>query len=227
MTTIVLALVFGGIFGKNDPTVGCYMVYLLCGRLLYEFFTQSTKRAMRSIRLSASVIKKVYVPKYIYPLSNVLANLVTFAMSLLVLVVMVIYFKCFTDEVINITPYVFLAVVPILILLLLSLGVGMILATLNVFFKDIEYIYEVFCMLLFYLTPIFYTVKSLGAIKIVQYGLMANPLYSIVSMFRDCVLYGVMWNWNHFAYSLGVSLVTVVIGFWVFYRKQDKFILHI
>ena len=93
--------------------------------------------------------------------------------------------------------------------------------------KDIEYIYEVFCMLLFYLTPIFYTVKSLGAIKIVQYGLMANPLYSIVSMFRDCVLYGVMWNWNHFAYSLGVSLVTVVIGFWVFYRKQDKFILHI
>ncbi len=227
LTTIVLALVFGGIFGKNDPTVGCYMVYLLCGRLLYEFFTQSTKRAMRSIRLSASVIKKVYVPKYIYPLSNVLANFVTFAMSLLVLVVMVIYFKCFTDEVINITPYVFLAIVPILILLMLSLGVGMILATLNVFFKDIEYIYEVFCMLLFYLTPIFYTVKSLGAIKIVQYGLMANPLYSIVSMFRDCVLYGVMWNWNHFAYSLGVSLVTLIIGFWVFYRKQDKFILHI
>ena len=227
LTTIVLALVFGGIFGRNDPTVGCYMVYLLCGRLLYEFFTQSTKRAMRSIRLSASVIKKVYVPKYIYPLSNVLANFVTFAMSLLVLVVMVIYFKCFTDEVIVINQYVFLAIVPIIILLILSLGVGMILATLNVFFKDIEYIYEVFCMLLFYLTPIFYTVKSLGAIKIVQYGLMANPLYSIVSMFRDCVLYGQMWNWNHFMYALGVSLLTLVIGFIIFQRKQDKFILHI
>lgn len=227
LTTIVLALVFGGIFGRNDPSVGCYMVYLLCGRLLYEFFTQSTKRAMRSIRLSASVIKKVYVPKYIYPLSNVLANFVTFAMSLLVLVVMVIYFKCFTDEVIVINQYALLAVVPIIILLILSLGIGMILATLNVFFKDIEYIYEVFCMLLFYLTPIFYTVKSLGAIKIVQYGLMANPLYSIVSMFRDCVLYGHMWNWNHFMYALGVSLVTLVIGFVIFQRKQDKFILHI
>ena len=227
LTTIVLALVFGGIFGQNNKDVGCYMVYLLCGRLLYEFFTQSTKRAMRSIRLSASVIKKVYVPKYIYPLSNVLANFVTFTMSLLVLVVMVIYFKCFTDEVIIINWHVLLAIVPILILLVLSFGIGMILATLNVFFEDIEYIYEVFCMLLFYLTPIFYTVKSLGAIKIVQYGLMANPLYSIVSMFRDCVLYGQMWNWNHFMYSLGFALVTLLIGVIFFQKKQDKFILHI
>ncbi len=226
LTTIVLALVFGGIFGRNDSD--CYMVYLLCGRLLYEFFTQSTKRAMRSIRLSASVIKKVYVPKYIYPLSNVLANFVTFAMSLLVLVVMVIYFKVFEPEqTIVISWYALLAIVPIIILLILSLGIGMILSTLNVFFKDIEYIYEVFCMLLFYLTPIFYKVESLKAIKYVQYGLMANPLYSIVSMFRDCVLYGEMWNWNHFMYSIGFAIVTLVIGFIMFQKKQDKFILHI
>jgi ABC-2 type transport system permease protein len=228
LTTIVLALVFGGIFGRNDPTVGCYMVYLLCGRLLYEFFTQSTKRAMRSIRLSASVIKKVYVPKYIYPLSNVLANFVTFAMSLLVLVVMVIYFKCFTDEVIVINQYALLAIVPILILLVLSLGVGMILATLNVFFKDIEYIYEVFCMLLFYMTPIFYKVEQLNiSSTVIRMALMANPLYSITEMFRSCVLYGQMFNVNHLLYSLAFSLVCVAAGLWMFYKKQDKFILHI
>lgn len=227
LTTLVLVLVFGGIFGRNDPSVGCYTVYLLCGRLLYEFYTQSTKRAMRSIRNSASVIKKVYVPKYIYPLSNVLSNVVTFLMSLLVLVVMVIYFKVFTDEVINITPYALLSVVPILLLIILCTGIGMILATLNVFFKDIEYIYDVFCMLLFYMTPIFYTVKSLGANRIVQLGLKANPLYSIISMFRDCVLYGTMWNWNHFWYALAFSVITVVIGSLAFWKKQDKFILHI
>ena len=227
LTSIVLALVFGGIFGQRSADVGCYMVYLLCGRLLYEFFTQSTKRAMRSIRLSASVIKKVYVPKYIYPLSNVLANFVTFAMSLLVLVVMVIYFKCFTDEVIVINGYVSLAIVPIIILLVLSLGVGMILATLNVFFKDIEYIYEVFCMILFYLTPIFYHPDSLGAHKFVKYCLMANPLYSVIEMFRDCVLFGRMWNWNHFIYATGFAIFTLVIGFIFFQKKQDKFILHI
>lgn len=227
LTSIVLALVFGGIFGQRSADVGCYMVYLLCGRLLYEFFTQSTKRAMRSIRLSASVIKKVYVPKYIYPLSNVLANFVTFAMSLLVLVVMIIYFKCFTEQVIVINWHILLVFVPIFILLVLSLGVGMILSTLNVFFKDIEYIYEVFCMLLFYLTPIFYHPDSLGAHKIVSLGLMANPLYSIVEMFRDCVLFGRMWNLNHFLYASGFALVTLVIGFVFFQKKQDKFILHI
>ena len=91
-TMIVLVFIFGNIFGKSNKGVVCYPVYLLTGRLLYEFFTQSTKRAMRSIRNSASVLKKVYVPKYIYPVANVLSNFVTFAISLLVLVVVMGYF---------------------------------------------------------------------------------------------------------------------------------------
>ena len=126
MTTIVLALVFGNIFGRSNEGVVCYPLYLLCGRLLYEFYSQSTKRAMRSIRNSASVIKKVYVPKYIYPLSNVLSNFVTFAISLSVLVVMMAYYmliKKVPD--LHLTPYILLSFVPILILLVLSLGVGM------------------------------------------------------------------------------------------------------
>ncbi len=227
LTTLVLVLVFGGIFGKSNEGIVCYPIYLLCGRLLYEFYTQSTKRAMRSIRNSASVIKKVYVPKYIYPVSNVLSNFVTFAISLSVLVVMMAYYMIFTDVAIRITPYILLTIVPVIILLVLSTGVGLILSTLAVFFKDIEYLYEVFCMLIFYATPIFYTVDALGANKYVQMGLMANPLYSIVSMFRSCVLFGEMWNWNHFLYASVFSLLMLGIGSLVFYKKQDKFILHI
>lgn len=227
LTTLVLVLVFGGIFGKSNEGIVCYPIYLLCGRLLYEFFTQSTKRAMRSIRNSASVIKKVYVPKYIYPIANVLSNFVTFAISLSVLVVMMAYYMIFTDVAIRITPYILLSFVPIIILLVLCTGIGLILSTLNVFFKDIEYLYEVFCMLIFYATPIFYKVDALGANKFVQMGLMANPLYSIVSMFRSCVLFGEMWNWNHFFYASIFSLAMLGIGSLVFYKKQDKFILHI
>ena len=228
MTTIVLALVFGNIFGRSNEGVVCYPLYLLCGRLLYEFYSQSTKRAMRSIRNSASVIKKVYVPKYIYPLSNVLSNFVTFAISLSVLVVMMAYYMLIKKVPgLHLTPYILLSFVPILILLVLSLGVGMIICTLNVFFKDMEYLYEVFCMLLFYMTPIFYTVKTLGTNKWIQYVLMANPLYSIVQMFRSCVLYGEMWNWNWFWYACGFSGAMLLLGVWVFYKKQDKFILHL
>ena len=121
----------------------------------------------------------------------------------------------------------FLAIVPVLILLILCMGVGMILATMHVFFRDVEYLYDVFCMLLFYLTPIFYQVEQLHLYKWMQLALMANPLYSLVSMFRACVLFGEMWNWHWFCYSLGFSLVTLLIGFYVFYKNQDKFILHI
>ena len=67
MTMIVLSIVFSNLFGKGSAQVVNYPVYLLSGRLLHDFFTQSTKRGMRAIRTNASIIKKVYVPKYIYP----------------------------------------------------------------------------------------------------------------------------------------------------------------
>ncbi|MBR6785180.1 MAG: ABC transporter permease [Clostridia bacterium] len=227
LTTLVLVAVFGGIFGSNRNYTTCYPIYLLCGRLIYEFFTQSTKRAMRSITNSASVIKKVYVPKYIYPLSNVIANFVTFVISLLVLVCFIVYF-CFTDTAPNITGYVFLAPIPILILLILAIGVGMILATLSVFFKDIEYIYEVFTMLLFYMTPIFYHADQLKLSSgFIGMCIKANPLYSITEMFRCCVLYGRMFTMSHLIYALAFSVAVFLIGFFIFYKKQDKFILHI
>lgn len=228
LTTIILVIVFGGVFGSQRSGVVNYPIYLLCGRLIFEFFTQSTKRAMRSIRNSASVIKKVYVPKYIYPLSNIIANFVTFLISLTVLVCFMVYFYFFSNEPPHITPYIFLSPIPILILLLVSIGVGLILSTLEVFFKDVEYLYEVFCTLLFYLTPIFYQVEQLNiSSKIFKMILMANPLYSITQMFRSCVLYGEMFNMNHLLYSLAFGLVTVAIGLFAFYKKQDKFILHI
>ncbi len=228
LTTLVLVLVFSNIFGRSSEAVLNYPVYLLCGRLLYEFYTQSTKRAMRSIRLSASVIKKVYIPKYIYPISNVISTMITFLISLLVLVCFILYFQFFSDNPVNVSAYMFLAPVPILILFTLCIGVGLILSVLEVFFKDIEYLYDVFCMLIFYLTPIFYNVSQLNIeSKVILTALKANPLYSIVSMFRSCVLFGEMWDWNQFLYATAFSVLTVIIGGLVFYRKQDKFILHI
>lgn len=228
LTTIVLVMVFSNVFGSRSADIVNYPIYLLCGRLVYEFFTQSTKRAMRSIRNSASVIKKVYVPKYIYPLSNVVSTFVTFLISLTVLACFIIYFYFFTDKPPVITPYIFLSPIPIIVLLILSVGVGLILSVLEVFFKDVEYLYEVFCMLLFYLTPIFYQVEQLRiSNKIFKMALMANPLYSITNMFRSCVLYGEALHFPWLLYSLGFSVLTVVIGLWIFYKNQDKFILYI
>lgn len=228
LTTLVLVIVFGNLLGKDSSKVLNYPIYLLCGRLLYEFYSQSTKRAMRSITNSASVIKKVYVPKYIYPLANIISNFITFLISLIVLVLFVAYFLIFSENKPNLTPYILLSPVPIIILFMLCIGVGLILSTMAVFFKDIEYLYDVFCMLLFYVTPIVYNVDQLKISNQVILTLFKlNPLYSIVSMFRDCVLFGQMLSLKQLAYSFCFSTVTIIAGALIFRKNQDKFILHI
>lgn len=235
LTMLVLLFIFTKVFGKSSDGVVCYPVYLLTGRLLYEFFTQSTTRAMRSIRNSASVLKKVYVPKYIYPIANVFSTFVTFCISLIVLVLVLGYFLIknhytFQYPDLHLSWYALLCFVPIILLCIFSTGVGLILSVLNVYFKDIEYIYSVVTMMLFYVTPVMYSLNTLnksGVNDIVIKILMLNPLYSILEMFRSCVLYSTMWNWTHFLYALGISLVSLVVGLWIFYKNQDKFILHI
>ncbi len=233
LTMIVLVFVFNNLFGRDSSKVVNYPVYLLCGRLLHQFFTSSTKKAMHSIRAKASIIKKVYVPKYVYPLSAVLSNFVTFLISLSVLVVVILYFNIADKNPITITPNIVFAVPAVFVLFLFTLGVGMILATLSVFFRDIENIYDVFCLLLFYVTPIVYTVDRLGFPEgsTAAFILKLNPMYGFIEMFRGAVLHGgeffTYFDMNLFWYCCGVTVVVLVVGFGLFYKKQDKFILHI
>lgn len=233
LTTIVLVFVFNNIFGRSSAGVGNYTVFLLIGRLLFDFFCQSTKRAMRSIRSNGAMIKKVYVPKYIYPLSQILSTFVTFLISLSVLVVVILFFNITDNNPIHLTWRVVYCVIPVLILLAFSLGVGMFLATVSVFFRDMENIYDVITTLLFYVTPIVYNIESL---KIATEGIQRlvfklNPLYGIIGMFRAAVIWGNdfthYWDMNLMWYSIACAVIALVVGFAVFYKNQDKFILHI
>jgi len=230
LTTLVLVFIFGRLFGTSDPKIINFPIYVLCGRLLFEFYSQSTKRAMRSVTGSASVLKKVKVPKYIYPLSNVISNFITFLISMIVLVGFTLFFLLNPSgknpaPVLN--AHILLAPIPLLILFVLCTGVGLILATLSVFFKDIEYLYDVFTLLLFYVTPIFWTIERLRGDTLMETLLKGNPLYHIVEMFRDCVLRGQMFSYNSLLYALGFSLAMLLIGGLAFWRKQDRFILYI
>jgi len=125
LTMIVLTVVFGTLFGNEDKT---FPVYILSGRLLYSFFSISTKIAMKSIRTHSSMIKKVYVPKYMYPLSSVLTEYIIFLISLIVLVAVGAVLK------VKPTIYLFGAIVPLVIIAVMAYGLGLILATLAVFY---------------------------------------------------------------------------------------------
>lgn len=233
LTMIVLSFVFNNLFGRDSSKVVNYPVYLLSGRLLHQFFTQSTKKAMKSIRSHTSIIKKVYVPKYIYPLSVVSSSFVTFLISLIVLAGVIIFYNAVNINPIAISWQIVFAIVPIIILFFLALGVGMILATLDVFFKDVENLYDVFTLLLFYVTPIVYTVDRLGFTEgsWQAFIIKLNPMYGIIEMFRAAVIHSTefmaYFSVKQLVYCCVFALVCNAVGFFAFYKKQDKFILHI
>lgn len=217
LTMIVLTLVFSGLRGIDDRT---FPIYILTGRLLYTFFANATKSAMKSIRSHGQMIKKVYVPKYIYPLSSILSQYVTFLISLIVLIAVAIVLR------IKPTIYVLGAVVPLFILLIMVLGIGLILSTLAVFFRDMEHLWSVILMIIMYSSAIFYmpaTVIEGGHGWILKF----NPLYSVIVNFRNTVLYGIPLDNEALLYSIIFSVTTLILGIWMFYKNQDKFILNI
>lgn len=216
LMTVVLTIVFGTLFGNKNPT---FPLYILCGRLLYSFFSASTKAAAKSIRSNAAMIKKVYVPKYLYPLSSILYNFVITGISLLVLIPLCIYCK------VSPTWHLLQAVIPLALLFILTYGFGMILSTITVFFRDMEYLWDVILMIIMYTSAIFYYPERLmksGYDWILRY----NPLYCTIMSFRNAVM-GEAMNMEYVLYALTFGLVLSVIGTLIFYKKQDKFILAI
>lgn len=225
---IVLSVVFGQLLGRDGQDKAFqgvpFPVYVLTGRLLYSFFSSSTNSAMRSIRSNGGMIKKVYVPKYMYPLSGILSNFVIFLISLVVLVCVMVFFLATGSYKAPINAYMLLSVIPLLNLLLLSVGVGLILATLCVFFRDIEYLWSVMLMLIMYCSAIFYFASRLGATT--RTVIKLNPLFGIIDNFRRS-MFGQPFDMKLLVYTFGVSFVLLGFGMFVFYKKQDTFILNI
>lgn len=227
LTMIVLTFVFGNVLGRQGGSIGpeLFPVYVLCGRLLYSFFSSSSKIGMRSIRSNQAMIKKVYVPKYLYPLSSVLYNFIIFLLSLIILAIVGIVLG------IPITWHLFEAVIPIAVLLIMSIAAALFLSTICVFFRDMEYLWDVLLMLIMYCSAIFYFVEGLKN-ETVMRVIEINPLYCIISNFRHVILIGESIftdpkQIQFLIYSGGFSVIALIISIIVFKKNQDKFILYI
>ena len=147
LTTIILVIVFGTLFGNTKAS---FPLYIVCGRLLYSFYSSGSKQATTSIRRNSSMIKKVYVPKYLYPLADVLFNFIIFFISLVVLIPIAIYTKTAP------TVLIWQVIPAIILVLLFTIGSGMMLSPLHVFFRDVEYLWNVMLLLIMYMSAIFY-----------------------------------------------------------------------
>jgi ABC-type polysaccharide/polyol phosphate export permease len=216
LTMLILTMVFSHLFRFDVPN---FPVYLLSGQLMFNFYSEATNSAMSSISGSAGTIKKIYVPKYIFPLTRVISSMVNLGFSFLAFIVVFVV----TRDTLHWT--ILLAPLPILYLMLFCVGVGMLLSAASVFFRDLTYIYGVFLTALMFLTPIMYPVDILT--DRVFHLIHLNPMFHYVNYFRDVALNGVVPGMWANTICLGFALAALGVGLYVKMSQQDKYILYL
>ena len=214
---IVLSIVFSQLFGRFG--IENYPIYLLSGQVVFNFFSESTSMSMSSIINNAPLLKKVYIPKYMFVLSRTISSAINLLASFAALIIVMFVMR------VDLHYTVILSVFPVMALVIFSVGVGLILASLAVKFRDIVHLYSVFTTALMYLTPVIYPVESLP--NWVANVVRVNPITSILTMFRCFMINGTMPDVFTICMTFIPSILIFVLGCLVFYKKQDKFILHI
>ncbi len=214
---LVMSFVFKRVFGREMEH---YTIYLFAGQLMFNYFKEATNNGMSSIISNANIITKVNVPKYLFLISKIMAASINFLLTLII-------FFCFVaGDGIRFTVKFFAIIYPIVCLFILIVGAGLILSALFVFFKDIQYLYDIFTLALMYFTPIFYQVSIFEGSRVADL-LYINPLFLYINYVREVVLYG---NIPSLTYHLGCivyALVILRIGAWMYKKYNYMFLYYV
>lgn len=216
LTMTVYYFVFSTLF-KN--TTENFLLYLLTGIVTFNYFSEASSTGLGSIVGNASLITKVYVPKFIYPVVPVFSATVNMLFSLIpVLLVMLFTGVAFTKAVL-------LLPLAILFVMVFSIGMSMILSTAMVFFRDTKFLWGVLIMLWNFLTPIFYTEAHIPQAYIGLYRM--NPMYQFVYFMRSILINGVSPNPQTYLYCILAAVVPLILGLFLFKKSQDKFAFNL
>ena len=216
LTMLVQYMIFATLF-KSD--IEYFSVYLLSGIIIFNFFSESVGMGMMSILGNSSLITKVYMPKYIYPISRVLSSCVNFFISFLPLLLVMVITGLWPTKAFLLIP---VGLVPVI---LFCIGMSFMLSTSMVFFRDTQFLWGVVSLLWMYLTPIFYPITIIPENMLGVF--VCNPLYQFITFLRTILLQGVSPSPNAyfacFAWGIGVFLG----GALLFKKNQDRFILYL
>lgn len=216
LTMGVQYVVFSTLFKSDIPN---YPVYLLSGIVFFNFFSEAVGMGMTSITGNASLIKKVYMPKYIYPVSRILSSLVNLALAIIPLfLVMLLTGTAFT-------PALLLLIFDMLCLLGFVTGMSLLLTTAMTFFQDTQFLWGVVSMMWMYLTPLFYPENIIPAQFLTAYHM--NPMYQYITFARICIIDGISPEPMAYLWCILSSVVVLVLGILTFKRHQDKFVLYL
>jgi ABC-type polysaccharide/polyol phosphate export permease len=216
MTMVILTVVFSTVFG---PIVPNYPVFVIIGLLAWNLFSLGSTQGLASIVDSGALIRKVAVPKEMFPLAAVAANLVNFVFSLVPLALVMAIMR------VPITHAIIWVPIGVVLIGLFTLGVALALATLNVFFRDVRYFYEAALLAWFYGTPIFYPIDVLSprARAVLQW----NPMFVLVDVFRTPLYAGIPPAPAVALTATLEAVAMVLIGWWIFRRHQARFVDYI
>lgn len=213
----IMVLVFSNMFRFD---IANYPVYLIIGQTIFNFYSESTNKSMWSILGNAPLLKKVYVPKYVFTLATVTSSFVNMVFSLGAMAI--VFIICH----VNLNPWMLLIPVILFQVYIFSLGMGLFLSSATVFFRDIQYIWSAVMTAWMYVTPIFYPIQELPEWlqRFIKY---LNPLYSYIQQFRTIVLASSCPDPRLVIYGFIVAVVMLFLGTVFFIRTQDSFILYI
>lgn len=212
---LVLRTVFSALFQTKSAEVPVnYEIYALAGILFWNFFSQSIVASMNSLRLNARLLQKLPVPKAVFPVATVLSGLVNLVFALLPLLVLLVVIGH------PVRPALLFLPVAILIVALFTLGAGLLLSPLAVFFSDVVELIGVLLTLLFYLTPVIYPKDIIP--ESFRWVVRYNPIRSILEVFRDPIYQGEIPPLSHLTVSVVIAVLALAVGAWMFRRSSDR-----
>ncbi|MBR3354021.1 MAG: ABC transporter permease [Oscillospiraceae bacterium] len=217
MMMIILNAVFSRVFRADIEN---FPVYLLTGQLVFSFFNEASSSAIFSVVEASALIKKIYVPKYVFPLERVLFGFVNMVFSLSALIILMIVQK------VKVTVVTLLFPVPLIALFLFTCGWSFLISALCVYFRDLKHLYSVLMTAWMYITPIMYPIEYLSGSWVYKI-VMLNPLTWYVQYFRQIVMYHTLPTLEMNLVCFGEGILMMIIGLLSFRKLQDKFILHI
>jgi ABC-2 type transport system permease protein len=208
---LVFYTVFNNLFRTDLPN---YPIYALAGILFWNFFSQGIVASMNSLRGSAHLLQKVPVPKAVFPLATVISGVVNLLFALVPMLLLLLVKQH------GLSPALLFLPISILLAALFTLGAGLLLSPLAVFFSDVVELIGVLLTVLFYLTPVIYPMKILP--ENVRWVVRFNPARSILEVFRDPIQYGKIPPLEHLTVCVVIAALALAVGAFSFRRSSDR-----
>ncbi len=212
---LVMRMVFTVFFARD---MDHYTIYLFSGLLVFNYFKESTKGGMSSLMANAKIFTKVNVPKYLFLLSKNVSAFINFGLTLAVYFVF-----CITDGV-SLNFRILELIFPILCMVIFNIGVGMVLSAMFVFFRDIQYLYDIFITLLRYLSAIFYSVEKF---EMYQDLFLLNPVYVYIKYFRLVMLDHMLPSLQYHGLCMLYAAIMLGVGCWFYKKYNHQFLYYV